>query len=106
MMAGERALVSLYGGAKEEGLDILQYNTGSYAKLFRKAQCMWNRVLYHRPLQLKCTVPHYIMCWKEKGADMKQELVLYILDVNCLPVQTDKPAEPTAPYSCTRHHTL
>ena len=53
IVAVERALVLLYGGAKEEGLDVLRYRRS--VKRFLKTHRMWNHVLCHRPQRLQCT---------------------------------------------------
>ena len=73
IVAGERTLVSLYGGAKEEGLDVLRY-WGFCDKIYEgtshveprslpptSAAAMYNslRVYYH------------VMYWKGKGDSMK-----------------------------------
>ena len=100
IVAGERALVSLYGGAKDGGLDILQYNTGVYTKHISKGtRHVEPRTLpptsaaemYH-----SVRVYYHIMYWKGKSTNMKQrEWGLYILNGKYMPMQTDKPAEPT-----------
>ena len=53
IVAGERALVSLYGGAKEEGLDVLRYRR--FCDKISKGTSHWKHVLCHRPQRLQCT---------------------------------------------------
>ena len=97
IVAGERALVSLYGGAKDEGLDVLRYrpfcdkiykstsHVDPHTRPPTSAAAMYHslRVYYHA------------MYWKGKGDSIKpEEWGWHIVDVKCLPMQTDKPAAP------------
>ena len=75
IVAGERALVSLYGGAKEEGLDVLRYrrfcdniSKGTSHVETRTLPPTSAAVMYHI-LQ----VYYYVMYWKGKGDSMKPE---------------------------------
>ena len=94
----ERALISLYGGAKEEGLDVLRYR--------RFSDNISKGTSHVEPLTLPPTsaaamyhslrVYYRVMYWKGKGYSMKpEEGGWHIVDGKCLPMQTDKPAAPT-----------
>ena len=97
IVAGEIALVSLYGGAKEEGLDVLRYR--------RFCDKISKGTSHVEPLTLPPTsaaamyhshrVYYHVMYWKGKGDSMKpEEWGWHIVDGKCLPMQTDKPAAP------------
>ena len=97
IVAGERALVSLYGGAKEEGLDILRYRRFC-DKISKCTSLVEPRTLpptsaaamYH-----SLRVYYHVMYWKGKGDSMKPgKWGWHIVDGKCLPMQTDKPAAP------------
>ena len=75
-MAGERALASLYGGAKEEGLDVLRYrrfcdniSKGTSHVEPRTLPPTSADTMYH---SLR-VYNHHIMYWKGKGGSMKPE---------------------------------
>ena len=97
IVAGESALVSLYGGAKEEGLDVLRYRRFC-DKISRGTSHVEPRTLpptsaaeiYH-----SLRVYYHVMYWKGTGDSMKpEEWGWHIVDGKCLPMQTDKPAAP------------
>ncbi len=75
IVAGERALVSLYGGAKEEGLDVLRYRQFC-DKIYKGTPHVKRRTLpptsaaamYH-----SLRVYYHVMYWKGKGDSMKPE---------------------------------
>ena len=74
-MAGERALVSLYGGANEEGLDSLRYrrfcdniSKGSSHVEPRTLPPTSAAAMYH-----SLRVYNHVMYWKGKGDRMKPE---------------------------------
>ena len=74
-MAGERALVSLYGGAKEEGLDVLRYrwfcdniSKGTSHVEPRTLPPTSEAAMYH-----SLRVYYNVMYWKGKGDSMKPE---------------------------------
>ena len=99
-MAGERALVSLYGGAKEEGLDIVQYrrlceriSKGTYHVEPRTLPPTSAAEMYHnlRASTLSYNVLERKMCQYEARI---VGIGLYMLDWRCLPMSTDKGAEP------------
>ena len=97
IVAGERALVSLYGGAKEEGLDVLQYrrfcdniSKGTSHVEPRTLPPTSGTAMCHRLL-----VYYHVMYWKGKGDSMKrEEWGRHTVDGKCIPMQTDKPAVP------------
>ena len=73
-MAGERALASFYGGAKEEGLDVLRYR--------RFCDNISKGTSHVEPRTLPPTsaaamhclrVYYHVMYWKGKGDSMKSE---------------------------------
>ena len=75
IVAGERALVSLYGGAKEEGLDVLRYrrfcdkiSKGSSHVEPRTLPSTSAPAMYH-----SLTVYYRVMYWKGKGNNRKPE---------------------------------
>ena len=96
IMAGARALVSLYGGAKEEGLYTVQCrwlcerncNGSWYVESLTLPSTSATEMYYN----IRVNYHNYqiiIMYWKGKGANMKQdEWRLYILYGKCLPMQT------------------
>ena len=97
IMAGERTLVSLYGGATEEGLDVLRYR--------RFCDTISKGTLHVEPRTLPPTsaaamyhslrVYYHVIYGKGKGDSMKpEEWGRHIVDGKCLPMQTDKPAAP------------
>ena len=106
IVAGERALVSLYGAPKEEGLDVLRY--GRFCDNISKGTSHVEpqtllptsaAVMYH-----SLRVYYRVMYWKGKCDGMKpEERGWHIVDGKCLPMQTDKPA---APGRTARHHIL
>ena len=53
IVAGEIALASLYGGAKEEGLDVLRYRR--FCDKISEGTSHVNHLLCHRPQRLQCT---------------------------------------------------
>ena len=74
-MAGERALVSLYGGAKEEGLDVLRYrrfcdniSKGTSHVEPRTLPPTSAAAMYH-----SLRVYYHVMYGKGKGDSMKPE---------------------------------
>ena len=75
IVAGERALVSVYGGAKEEGLDVLRYRQFC-DKIYKGTPHVKRRTLpptsaaamYH-----SLRVYYHVMYWKGKGDSMKPE---------------------------------
>ena len=97
IVARERALVSLYGGAKEEGLDVLRYrrfcdkiSKGTSHVEPRTLPPTSEAAMYH-----SLRVYYHVMYWKGKGDSMKpEEWGWHIVDGKCLPMQTDKPAAP------------
>ena len=75
IVAGERALVSLYGGGKEEGLDDLRYRRFC-DKISKGTSHVEPRTL--PPTSAAATyhslrVYYYVMLWKGKGDSMKPE---------------------------------
>jgi len=73
--AGEKALLCLYGGTREEGLDILQYRQFSY-KLSKST----SHVEAHNLPPTSSTAKYHslrvyyqVMEWKGMAADMKPE---------------------------------
>ena len=74
-MAGKRALVSLYGAPKEEGLDVLRYrrfrdniSKGTSHVEPRTLPPTSAAALYH-----SLQVYYHVMYWKGKGDSMKPE---------------------------------
>ena len=97
IVAGERALVPLYGGAKEEGLDVLRYRRFC-DKIYKGTSRVEPRTLpptsaaamYHG-----LRVYYHVTYWKGKYDNKKpEEWWWHIVDGQCLPMQTDKPAAP------------
>ena len=75
IVAGERVLASLYGGAKEEGLDVLRYrrfcdniSKGTSHVEPRTLPPISADTMYH-----SLRVYYHVMYWKGKGDSMKPE---------------------------------
>ena len=90
IVAGEIALVSLYGIAKEEGLYVLRYRGFCDNNFKGTSHVEPAAAMYH-----SLRVYYHVMYWKGKGDSMKpEEWGWHIVDGKCLPMQTDKPAAP------------
>ena len=75
IVAGRRVLVSLYGGAKEEGLDVLRYRRfgdkiakGTSHVEPRTMPLTSAAAMYH-----SLRVYYHVMYWQGKGDSMKPE---------------------------------
>ena len=95
----------MYGGANEEGLDVLRYRLfcGKISKgtshVEPRTQPPSAAAMYH-----SLRVYYHVMYWKGKKGDSMnpEEWGWHIVDGKCLPMQTDKaPAELLDIISCS-----
>jgi len=96
--AGEKALVSLYGGAKEQGLDTLRYRRFC-EKVSKSTSHVEPQTLPPTSAAAKyhsLRVYYQMMEWKGRSINMKpEEWGWHMVDGQCLPIQTDQLAAPS-----------
>ena len=96
--AGEKALVSMYGGAEDEGLDSLRYrrfcekvSKGTAAVEPQSLPPTSGSSKYH-----SLRVYYQVMEWKDACINMRPEDFGWnVVDGRYLPIQTDQPAAPS-----------
>jgi len=96
--AGEKALVSMYGGAEDEGLDSLRYrrfcdkvSKGTTAVEPQSLPPTSGSSKYH-----SLRVYYQVMEWKDACINMRPEDFGWnVADGRYLPIQTDQPAAPS-----------
>lgn len=95
--AGEKALVSLYGGTKEEGLDSLRYKRFC-DKISKSTSSVEPQTLPPTSAAARfhsLRVYYQVMEWKGTCVNMKpQDWGWHIVERRCMPIQTDQPAAP------------
>ncbi len=95
--AGEKALVALYGGANEEGLDSLRYRQFC-DKITKSTSPVEPQTLPPTSVAAKyhsLCVYYQMMEWKGESLNMKpKDWGWHIVDGRCMPLQIDQPAAP------------
>jgi hypothetical protein len=96
--AGEMALVSLYGGTVDEGLDSLRYRQFS-EKAAKSTSLVEPQTIPPTSSAAKyhsLRVYYQMMEWKGQNSDMKpEEWGWHIVEGKYMPIQTDQPAAPS-----------
>ena len=96
--AGEKALVALYGGAKEEGLDSLRYKRfcGKVTKSTSPVEPQTLPPISAAAKYHSLRVYYQMMEWKGASINMQpKDWGWHIVDGRCMPMQTDQPAAPS-----------